>query len=457
MSELPRRLSPKTALSANWLNRLLDFLRSRELHAGPGINLKRTLSGTTISVPPAKRIPHPDEPPMPFDCRLSLVYPNGEEDDPETHLFCYVPNPYGGLVSILGGETVVPALQDDADAIENDWLDAGKISAGDSVWLQVLVSSSDWALCKEAAAVIEYAWWHVSIGSTPPSGYVLAGPLAKPVLLAEFTSGGLRQRNHGYYRSDRQQADVAVQNGTLWTISDPKTISISNDGGAMLRLHGFRAPTTIQNPYSSGGTAPSHETDILLLVRVLSSDGKTAELKYMPLSEVAPSDIEIPEPYEPPEGLDELIESLPTQCPTGHDNAKQLGYIWNPCDLYDGNGNKVADAGWQVAMYWPIGGDHTKCKGSSIGDSSGNQVIDLNARVLNGDGNDGNGNNWQTNGHFSASGQVSAGADIVAHGSLVSFQSVILVDEQNNTIRSFLPTLITVNGQAMTVLAEAQP
>lgn len=49
MSELPRRLSPKTALSANWLNRLLDFLRSRDLRPGPGIKLTRTPSGTTVS------------------------------------------------------------------------------------------------------------------------------------------------------------------------------------------------------------------------------------------------------------------------------------------------------------------------------------------------------------------------------------------------------------------------
>lgn len=54
MSELPRRLSPKTALSANWLNRLLDFLRSRDLKAGPGIRLTRTPSGSTVSLVPAE-------------------------------------------------------------------------------------------------------------------------------------------------------------------------------------------------------------------------------------------------------------------------------------------------------------------------------------------------------------------------------------------------------------------
>ena len=385
MSELPRRLSSGVNLSANWINRLLDFLRSRDLHAGPGIKIMRTPSGTTLSVAPASQQVRSDDPPMPFDCKLG---PGGTGHEDETHLYCYVPTPYGGLVSILGGEMVVPALQDDADAIENDWLDVGEISAGDSVWLQVLVSSSDWALCKEAAAVIEYAWWHVSIGSSPPSGYVLAGPLAKPVLLAEWTSGGLRQRNHGYYRSDRQQADVAVRNGTLWSTSDPRTISISNDGGAMLRLHGFRSPTTIQNPYSDGGTPPSSANDILVLVRVLSSDGKTAELKYLPLAALAAAEDGEGGGYSPPSELDDVIsdyhDRVDLPCPTDHDLKTPLVYFWNPCDLTDAQGNVLQSAGWQQGQFWPTGGNASQCKGASIGDSNGNVVINQDTRTLTG-------------------------------------------------------------------------
>ena len=52
MSGLPRRLAAGVTLTAAWLNRLLDYLRSRELFAGPGIRLSRTPSGTTISVAP---------------------------------------------------------------------------------------------------------------------------------------------------------------------------------------------------------------------------------------------------------------------------------------------------------------------------------------------------------------------------------------------------------------------
>lgn len=61
MSELPRRLSPRTSLSANWLNRLLDFLRSRDLRAGPGIKLTRTPSGTTVSTVPDPAVARPAE------------------------------------------------------------------------------------------------------------------------------------------------------------------------------------------------------------------------------------------------------------------------------------------------------------------------------------------------------------------------------------------------------------
>lgn len=55
MSDLPPRLSPGQRLTAHWLNRLLDYLRSRDLRPGPGARLTRTPAGTTIgvAVPPA--------------------------------------------------------------------------------------------------------------------------------------------------------------------------------------------------------------------------------------------------------------------------------------------------------------------------------------------------------------------------------------------------------------------
>ena len=53
MMDLPRKLSRGDSLSASWLNRLLDWCRSRDLRPGPGIQLKRTPSGTTVSAAPA--------------------------------------------------------------------------------------------------------------------------------------------------------------------------------------------------------------------------------------------------------------------------------------------------------------------------------------------------------------------------------------------------------------------
>lgn len=55
MSELPHDLSQGQALTARWLNRLLAFLRSRELRAGPGLDMRRTPSGTTLSLAPGLR------------------------------------------------------------------------------------------------------------------------------------------------------------------------------------------------------------------------------------------------------------------------------------------------------------------------------------------------------------------------------------------------------------------
>lgn len=52
MSALPERLGRGTTLTAHWLNRLLDWCRSHEILAGPGIKLTRTPTGTTVSAAP---------------------------------------------------------------------------------------------------------------------------------------------------------------------------------------------------------------------------------------------------------------------------------------------------------------------------------------------------------------------------------------------------------------------
>lgn len=379
MIDFPREPASRESLDAAWGVRVVRALRALFPSGGPGVRVATGPGGTTISADPAAA--PAARPPMPFDCRLGTV---GTGESAETHLFCYVPDRYSGLVTIAGasGPVEVPPAPADQNAIsEDDWLDAGPISPGQKATLQILVTNSDWAAAKQAACVIQYAWWHVQVGNGTLSGHVAAGPMGPPVVLAELGASGLRQRWHGRYRADRTQADADVAAGAFWSASAPRTLSISGDQGAMLLLHGFRSPSTISNPYKRNGTAPSAPDDILVLVRVLSSDGKTAELRYVRLADLAASSGG-DGGTDYPEGLDELLDSLPDECPTGHDNTKQLGYVWNPCDLYDGNGNLIASAGWQVAQYWPAGGDHTECFGPSIGDSSKNKAIDLDNRTI---------------------------------------------------------------------------
>ena len=56
-SNLPNKLSIGDPLPAHWLNRLLDWLRSRDLQVGPGLRMSRTPSGTTLSLAPGARRP----------------------------------------------------------------------------------------------------------------------------------------------------------------------------------------------------------------------------------------------------------------------------------------------------------------------------------------------------------------------------------------------------------------
>lgn len=406
-------------------------------------------------------------PPMPFDCRVSIVYPNGEDDDPETHLFCYVPQS-GWICQGCNGAVQPNVTALAGQSLSGAWLDCGEIGAGDSAWLFFTVSASNYAKYGHATPLYERPQAHVGIvaqgHSVPvPSGRTDAYVLFPHIRIATLESSvGLRQAFHGIYADEAAFGDDALTGNGWGGTGLVRSLSIAtcdyNGTPGVVSLHGFRWPTTIQNPYASGGTAPSSDTDIMVLVRVLSSDGATAELMYMPLAELAPSDIEPPEPYEPPDELDDMVADYNNRigipCPTGHDNTQQLAYVWNPCDLYDGNGNLVASAGWQTAHFWPIGGDHLQCNGSSIGASSGILAIDLDNLVLKCGGNNGN-DNWETDGHFSAGGHISAGGDIVARGKLVSLSAIVV--EQNNTSHTFLPTQITIGGQTMTVLAEQQP
>lgn len=417
MIDLPREPNPGEHLDAFWGARVVRALRALFPMPGPGIRTATGPSGTTISAdPPAEPVRNK---PMPFDCKLGVA---GEGASAATHLFVYVPDAYAGLVSIAGasGPVEVPPAPADQNAIsEDDWLDAGPISPGQKATLQILVTNSDWAAAKQAACVIQYAWWHVQVGNGTLSGHVAAGPMGPPVVLAELGASGLRQRWHGRYRADRTQADADVAAGSFWSASDPRTLSISGDQGAMLLLHGFRSPSTISNPYKRNGTAPSAPDDILVLVRVLSSDGKTAELRYVRLADLAASSAG-EGTADDPEGYDALTDLTSTPCPVGHDRTTPLVIYWNPCDLEDAQGNVLQPAGWQQGQFWPVGGSAAQCKGASIGDSNGNDAIDLDGHGLSG--------GWSASSNFDVGGNlavygesafgIATAADLTVFGTL---------------------------------------
>ena len=98
MSEMPNRVSPGDRLSAHWLNRLLDYLRSITLRPGPGVRITRTPSGTTISAEHAET-----EPLTSIECCPAVVHGSGGV--PGTYVATIYPRGIGGSVS----ETVLLA------------------------------------------------------------------------------------------------------------------------------------------------------------------------------------------------------------------------------------------------------------------------------------------------------------------------------------------------------------
>ena len=332
---------------------------------------------------------------MPFDCWLGVA---GEGENATTHLFCHVPQSAGWICQGCNGAVQPNVTALAGQSLSGDRLDCGEIGAGDSAWLFFTVSASNYAKYGHATPLYELPQAHVGIvaqgHSVPvPSGRTDAYVLFPHVRIATLDSSvGLRQAFHGIYTDEAAFGDDGLTGSGWGGTGGVRSLSVSNGdyngNPGVISLHGFRSPTTIPNPYASGGTAPSSDTDILLLVRVLSSDGKTAELKYMPLAALAPSDIEIPEPYEPPDELDDIVsdynDRVDLPCPTDHDLKTPLVYFWNPCDLTDAQGNVLQPAGWQQGQFWPTGGNASQCKGASIGDSNGNVVINQDTRTLTG-------------------------------------------------------------------------
>ena len=133
MSGLPRRLAAGVSLTAAWLNRLLDYLRSRELIAGPGIRLSRTPSGTTISAGAAAGAAAAAAPDV-----VPAVVTSGSGGVYRVDLYA------NGLLSPRTGQgrLVVPEVS------MLQTLDAGSVVLAHLVTVEVLdhgMESSDWA------------------------------------------------------------------------------------------------------------------------------------------------------------------------------------------------------------------------------------------------------------------------------------------------------------------------
>ena len=262
MSELPNRLSKGTHLPALWLNRLLDYLRSRDLRAGKGIRIDRTPSGTTIS---AIGSDETVERPMPFDTRMS----------PLGHLLCYVPNHNSGIV-MLGDAAVRfirPAL------VRNDWYDCGSFGVGNKLYLRVFL---------EEVADPSTARW--ALGRSPSEG-TGESAVAPPVLIAEFVKPyGLLQRFHGPYLTslgDPCVLDTDADPGnppgeSLNRFAADDGDEEHPDGQLQLRQFHDTTDTLSVEPVGSTGDGPTAANlDILMRNKGQGTAGSRPKLDYV--------------------------------------------------------------------------------------------------------------------------------------------------------------------------------
>lgn len=312
--------------------------------------------------------------PLPFDCKLATGM--GANAD-ETHLLCYIPPDCPCVIAADGAITPsLKLLPGQTLDMETNWLDCGEIEPGQFVVLGAIVSASAFANYGHGAPFYETCEYCVTISSTPafsePAGYASAYCLIPPRVLAHFGTTGLRQTFHGIYLTTASIPDDYLS-GNAWTSSNLRTDSIDeNEGGYpnCTRIHGFRVPTIISNPYAAGGTAPGSDSDLLILVRVVT--GTTAELKYMPVASVVASsggggtsDFPYPDVPCPADGYGDA--AIWDACAGGWRSLRGMASIF---------GYALKDE------FWPQGGDETNCYGEAIGNSQKGKVIDLDNLAL---------------------------------------------------------------------------
>ena len=388
---------------------------------------------------------------MPFDVRIA---PGGEGHEDETHAYCYVPRNIAPLVVACNG-ALLPDLQTlPGQTLDSStgWLDCGEVSPGQYVVLSGIVTTTAFGQYGHAAPLYTAAKYCLSISDYPgtgtaPTGYELAYILIPQLSIAQCGPNGIRQLFHGVYRTEADFGDDSLT-GTAWTSSDIRTLSIANTdyGGSpgVVSVHGFRAPTTISNPYPNGST-PADDNDLLLLVRKKASDGKSAELVYLKLASVAASSGG--GGTTPPPGYQDIRDDYDARtsipCPWNSQTPAADRYngivVWDPCagewvDITQNAAALRSIVHTLATKFWQLGGNRTTCYGEAIGDSSKVLAIDLDYKTLIGawtasgprQGQPGNtlyvdGNFEQANGTFSVGSTSYAGIDLVINGEKYRF------------------------------------
>lgn len=277
MSELPRRLSPGTRLSAHWLNRLLDWLRSRDLRAGRGVKITRTPSGTTISVSPATETLSED--PMPFDCRVE------PDASGSLHWRCYLPRRDDGIVRIVTAceDVEPPFLSRGMPTLDDDWYDVGQASKGDVVTLYLLCS---YVADTEAEKLSSAVW---AVAKSKPDGRKELGALGPSVPVAEWADLGPRQIFHGPYvfggaGIGEVDTDVTPVLGLKPGMSIDRYLENTVDTEGPLQLRQFSDVDNTLGVKAIGETIDAPDArNLHLLMRLFSSGSGSAETALRPM------------------------------------------------------------------------------------------------------------------------------------------------------------------------------
>lgn len=348
--------------------------------------------------------------PIPFDCRLG---PGGEGHEDETHVYCFLPSEARLVIAADG--MIMPDFMDLSGQSYDQstgWLDMGEVTAATYVVLGAVVSTSDFSAYGHAAPLYGYSYFclRLSAGGTfsPPTGYSSAYALVPPRVIAYVSPSSVRQLWHGVYLTTATIPDNILA-GTGFTTSNPRTNSVDeNENGNpnCTSLHGFKSPTKISNPYASGGTPPADSDALLVLVRRLAADEKSADLVYLPLGDLAASSgggaTGDPRDYDDIHREWEEKNAIP--CPVdGYGDAA----IWDACLGEWRSLRDMADIfGYALrGIFWPQGGNESSCFGSAIGDPSNAKKIDLST-----------GGDPQLVGDWACTGKLQVNSDLHATG-----------------------------------------